>query len=397
MKQLRLVLVTRRFWPLVGGAESVIANLACQLQSRGDQVTILTARWQPGWPSEIVHRGVRVVRLAQPPIRLLGTAWYVHQLRRWLATHKNEVDLVYVSMLKHDAYAALASAGSSTAPPVVLRAEGAGASGDVHWQLEARFGRRIKRRCYHAAALVAPSAAIERELIVAGFPRDRIHCIPNGVPTAPEADELDRQRARTALAESHPALATEPATPVIVYTGRLHETKRLDALILAFDRVVASRPKARLWIVGEGPQRNALARQIHDANLAAWCVLPGAFDNVDDVLRAADVFVLPSREEGMSVALLEAMAARVPVVASDIPGNRALVDDGRHGLLVPVGDDAAIAAAIGRLLHEPAAAVELATAAADRVARDFSLAIMAESHRQLFADLIRRHRETTLP
>ena len=80
----RVVMVTRRFWPLVGGAETAMAGLAASFQARGAATTLLTARWKPEWPLTIEHRGVRVVRIAQPAKRFWGSARYMMRLAGWL-------------------------------------------------------------------------------------------------------------------------------------------------------------------------------------------------------------------------------------------------------------------------------------------------------------------------
>ena len=117
-----------------------------------------------------------------------------------------EYDLVYVSMLKHDAFTAI-KVGRQLKFPVVLRVGGAGLTGDVHWQLNANFGRRIRSRCYKADAFVAISEAIERKLFAAGYSRQRLQRIPNGVRVPPLRSALQRDEARLALAEAHPLLA----------------------------------------------------------------------------------------------------------------------------------------------------------------------------------------------
>ena len=139
MKPLRSVLVTRRFWPLVGGAEMVMANLGAEFQQRGLPCQILTAQWETSWPVEVVHREVPVVRLRNPKQRIWGTLRYLRSLANWLKAHADEIDLVYVSMLKHDAYTGTRIC-RQLGIPVVLRAEGGGQTGDCHWQTTARFG-----------------------------------------------------------------------------------------------------------------------------------------------------------------------------------------------------------------------------------------------------------------
>ncbi len=140
MNGLRLVFVMRRYWPLVGGAEMVMANLASELRERGATVTIVTAQWHADWPQEVVHREVPVVRLPNPLQRGWGTLRYMLAFSGWLRKHRDEFDLVYVSMLKHDAHAAVGALARSQIP-VVLRAEGGGPAGDCQWQHTARLDR----------------------------------------------------------------------------------------------------------------------------------------------------------------------------------------------------------------------------------------------------------------
>lgn len=387
MSEPRVVLISRRFWPLVGGAETIMGRLAAELHRRGLATTLLTAHWQREWPHEIEHHGVRVIRLANPGRRIWGTARYMRALAGWLRSHRETFDLVYVSMLKHDAYAAVGE-GRRGRFPVVLRAEGAGLTGDCHWQLDARCGLRIKRRCLEADAFVAPSPAIERELIAAGYPRPRIHYLPNGVAVPPPRTAEARLEARAALAEIDPALWLDADAPLAVYTGRLHDMKGLEHLIAAWPEVLRRRPQARLWLVGEGAFRPQLTELIGNLGLNGRVLLTGAFDDVEDFLVAADLFVLPSLEEGMSLSLLEAMARGLPVVATRIPANEVLVDDGRHGRLAPTRDSAALAAAVLEICERPEQAAQWGQLARRRVSEEFSLDKMASDHVTLFKRLL---------
>jgi glycosyltransferase involved in cell wall biosynthesis len=386
---LRLALVTRRFWPLVGGAEMAMANLAAEFRRQGHTVRIVTGRWEKHWPLEMVHREVPVTRLPHPRTRAWGTLRYMYALSSWLHREKHNLDAVLVSMLKHDAYCAV-GALQKTEVPVILRGEGAGPGGDCVWQQTARFGLSIRKRCQGASGFIAPSDAIALELREAGFPVERIARIDNGVAIPPPQSPASRQAARAALGEANHDLRLEPNAPLAVYTGRLHADKGLLDLVNAWRPIAERWPAARLWLVGEGPQREELFRRISDLDLRYRICLPGAFDDTEQVLEAADMFILPSYSEGMSLSLLEAMAAGIPVVASDIAGNRALVTHDQSGLLVPARDVRGLSAAIVRLMEQPAIRSSLGSRARQEVQAKYSLEKMGREHLELIQQLANR-------
>jgi glycosyltransferase involved in cell wall biosynthesis len=373
----KIAVITRRYPPLIGGAEKVLSYLAFALAEEGADVSVLTAR-PPGLnvPEIETHapaKGsgrVAIIRLGTAPVWFLGTWLYMRNLRRWLSGH--ELDVGYVSMLKHDAYVAVGE-GLRKGFLVVLRPEGAGATGDIAWQSWGRFGRRIAERCRRAEAYVSIAPAITEELKKAGYEPARIHALPNGVP-APEPPWQRRADWRSA--------------PRALFAGRLAPEKGLDVLIDAWPAVRESFPSARLTIVGEGPERPALEGRIANLGLGVAIDLPGAVENPSDVLRGCDLFVLPSREEGMSIALLEAMAMGVPLVATSIPGNRRLVQDCKHGRLVPPDNHAALASAIVAQWSNFDRAFHMGRAARKRVQAEFSITAVARKHIALFQKLL---------
>jgi glycosyltransferase involved in cell wall biosynthesis len=246
-----------------------------------------------------------------------------------------------------------------------------------------------------ADAFIAPSQAIYRELQAAGYPRRRIHYIPNGVPIPPPVDSAKKQSARLALAGLDPSLKNlllpgpDGRMPLMaVYTGRLDPAKGLAELVAGWRLVRLRYPEAHLCLAGEGPMYQELARQIAEQNQTDHVHLLGPFDSVDELLAAADLFVLPSYEEGMSLALLEAMAGGVPIVATDIPGNRELVRDAQEALLVPVRNAEALAAAISRIFSHPTLAGQLAQAARQRAQTHFSLPRCLREHQTLWESLL---------
>ncbi len=311
-----------------------------------------------------------------------GSALWEHgftcETWRWLASHP--IDLAYVSMLKHDAYVAV-EAGRRCGFPVVLRPEGAGATGDLAWQSWGNFGRKIAQRCKQADAVIAISREIARELSAAGYEHDKIHSLPNGVPV-PESAWQRRPSWRS--------------SPRAAFVGRLAPEKGLRTLIEAWPHVRAAFPGARLSLIGEGPERPALEAQARSSSLTLGpeqaVEMPGAVADVTAILRDADLFVLPSTEEGMSISLLEAMALGIPLVASSIPGNRRLVSDFKHGRLAPPDDPQALARVIIDQWENFDRAFHMSRAARSRVAQEFSITAVAQRHLAVFATILEQRR-----
>jgi glycosyltransferase involved in cell wall biosynthesis len=408
----KLALVTRRYPPLIGGAEKVLSYLASALAAEGAEVTVvtsgllasgltaheeepLTSSSNSRFQEEGSSGRLSVVRLDTSKLRFLGTWRYMRNLRKWF--QKNPVDLAYVSMLKHDAYSVL-TAGEHLSFPVVLRPEGAGATGDVAWQSWGNFGRIIGRRCRSAAAFVTISKPIEHELREAwcsGTMRPsrwasalrqtptepRIEPIPNGVPI-PEIPWQRRSDWR--------------AAPRVMFVGRLAPEKGLDTLIDAWPHVLSRYSQARLILIGEGPLRLVLEESVKRLGMTLGpgqtVELPGATTNPTETLRKADLFVLPSREEGMSIALLEAMALGIPIVASSIPGNRQIVGDFKHGRLSPPDNPEALARIIVDQWDNFDRAFHMSRAARSRIDQEFSIRSVARKHLTLFEDILRNRR-----
>ncbi len=371
---LRIALVSRRYPPLIGGAEAMLRYLALALADAGAEVTVLTSRVDRELPDveTIATRQGRleVRRLPTSPLRFVGTWVYMRGLDR--ALRELRPDIAYVSMLKHDAYASIA-AGWAAGFPVVLRPEGAGATGDIAWQNWGRFGKTIARRCRQANAFVAISKAVREELVGADYPAERIVELPNGVPV-PEKPWNRRPHWRD--------------DPRAVFIGRLAPEKSVHTLISAWPLVLEQYPEARLTLIGEGPERARLEASVAGLGLAHRITLAGADPDAPARLRDSDLFVLPSQEEGMSLALLEAMAVGVPIVATSIPGNRKLITDYKHGRLVPPGDPEALARVILDQWLDLDHAIHMGRAARSLVRQKYSNAGVARRHLELFRRLV---------
>ena len=173
--------------------------------------------------------------------------------------------------------------------------------------------------------------------------------------------------------------------------GRLVAVKNYDLLL----RAAAQLPPELNWqvvLIGEGPERSRLETTIGELGLRERVKLLGHRDDVKDLLSQFEIFVLPSLSEGMSNTLLEAMAAGVPVVASDVGGNREIIDAGLSGLLFPSGNIEAAADAIRTLATDPQLRARMAAAGSDRAEQKFGMRVMLSAYEQLYRGVWRASR-----
>jgi glycosyltransferase involved in cell wall biosynthesis len=234
-----------------------------------------------------------------------------------------------------------------------------------------------------AGRLVTVSEANKRFLTEqVGIPSKRIEVIPNGVP-------VDVSAPAATLSALRDSLNIEPHHKVVGAVGSLYPIKGHRYLIDAMPAVLSRFPQTVCVIVGQGGLREELEALASRLGIAQHLRLLGHREDVHDLLSICDMFVLPSLSEGMPLALLEAMAAGLPAVATRVGGVTEVVDDGKTGLLVPAEDSGALAASIVNLLDNPLLAKELGEAARHVAASRFSLAGMVRAYEGIYSELIR--------
>lgn len=242
-----------------------------------------------------------------------------------------------------------------------------------NWQrwLDRRTARLAKAVIFNDREAVP--MAIRHE----GVHPDQVVYIPNGVAIT---------SARRPFAEVRRELNTPPEATVIATIARLHPSKGQQYLLRAFRLVRDRHPGAVLWLVGDGECRAALEREAAELGIAASVRFAGTRRDVRDVLDAIDLFALPSLWEGMPNALMEAMAAGRPVVASDTDAIGELVIDGKTGWMVRPGDADGLARCMIEILANPVRAAEIGQAGLQHVRQHFSLESMADAYAALYRD-----------
>jgi len=371
-----VLMVLAHFWPTVGGTETQARSLAAGLVKAGYEVTVLTTRI-PGIAAREVLDGILVERALRCRGRGIAFALtyglsLLHHVRRLRSGHA----ILHAHHLYLEAMAA-AWVGMRTGLPTIAKVACGGIDGDFARLRRTGLSgalpllRRLRR-------VVAISKETEAELAANGFARDRIVRIPNGVDTVrfarPSDAADDRERSRF-------------GQEVVLFLGRLDAQKGLDVALEAWAQVASRRPEAQLILAGDGPARGALEGQAGALGLARSVRFLGRREDPELLLRASQVFILPSRSEGMSNALLEAMAAGLACVATRVGGNDELVQDGMTGLLVPPGDPEALAESLLALLQDATLRARLGAAARVATAEQYGMDHIVSRYADLYGML----------
>ena len=329
MRPLRLLGITHSLGG--GGAERFLATLANHLDRGAFRPEICAATTRASYA---LAADVAVTTLGYRGLLTLPRT--VRRLRRRL--RERSPDLVLSNVLSTNALAGAALRGVEPRPPWVARIANAPGIG------EPRLQRWWARRCYAMAAALVANSEGARAAFARCYPETaaRLRQLPNPTDFARleglAAQVPERRRG---------------GEPQILWIGRLVPQKRPDLMIAAL-AALARRQPARLWMCGDGPQRRQIEKEIAAADLAGAAELLGFVENPFALMRQADLFVLTSDYEGLPNALIEAQGLGLAAVSTRCPhGPDEIVADGETGVLVPVGDAAALAAAVERLLQAP--------------------------------------------
>jgi glycosyltransferase involved in cell wall biosynthesis len=327
----------------------------------------------------LTRGGLLADKLAQAdiPTTVLGNRWKFDpwmfwQLRKHIAQW--QPDILHTWTLEATAYAHAASRWCGNRRLIINHAWIGPGKTSLELGLDCALARR-------AHCVVVDSEAVRNDCVQHGLPAENMRVIPNGVEAVQPLDSTKKQ-----VLEQ---LGLPENARLVAWIAPLTLQKRLKDAIWATDLLKVFRDDVHLLVIGEGPRHDA-CRLFRDKVLIRDKVhFLGNIADVQQLLPYCDVFWSTSESEGHSDAILEAMAAGLPVVATDIPGTRDLVLPNTTGHLVPVGDRAGFAKYTERILNDADMARRYGDAGRQRVAQDFNAQAMLDHHLELYRKVMR--------
>jgi len=358
----------------MGGTESQAVELAMRMGAAGYEVTLGSLRAE----------GVLLERLGGTPVEVLefhprggidspGGVYQVMRLSWFL--RRNKFHVVHT----HDLWSNLMGVPAARLAGVSAIVSSQRDLSHLDWY---QGRRRIwLRRIQNLSNIVLANATPVRDAMVAedGFPPEKLRVIRNGVDVnrfrlPSERDRLFPDRGEGKL---------------IVLVGNMHSyVKGHPWLIAAAPAVLREFPSTKFVLVGDGEMRESFRGQIKELGLDKNFVFLGRRDDVPRILASCDIGVLPSRAEGLPNAVLEYMAAGLPVVVTRVGGCAELVEDEVTGLAVPPEDSAALSAAFLKYLRNPAKALQIAQNGRNFVTRNFSFERLVDDIDELYSELL---------
>jgi glycosyltransferase involved in cell wall biosynthesis len=343
---MNITLIPDAFLPNTGGLELAVAYLAKELKNRGHHVTIVTGRWPSTLPERDIYEDIEVLRLRfkLPSLNPVQFALFIvfivlSTIKLCILLQRTKCDVLNIHYIGRNALYGLLAAILS-GKRVITSIHGS----DITMLARTYIGYRVLGRVVlsRSQSIISNSRDLlnQASQLYGNWVDERGYVVGNGV-------WLDKFHCQNINKRYH--------SNKIGAVGRLVHLKGYDLLVRAMEKVIIHHPTAKLIIAGGGPEMKNLTE------LAAACGIPDSVellgnisnDDVPAFFTGLAIFVQPSRREAFGISVLEAMAARTPVVATRVGGLPELVADGINGLIIPPEDVEALAEAIVRLLNRP--------------------------------------------
>lgn len=380
-RPLKIAIVTRKFWPISGATEYAVSDLARAIKEKGHLPLLLTVRWERTWPAYFHFNEFSVHRINRSANAPWSSFRYLRSLQQKIAELR--VDGIIVIGLGEEAWAVSKSFAGKI--PYVVRVDNhlLGTSGGRP-NLSSRQITSLKS----AEAIFAESNWTANRLQLHPAVKSRhINVVPDGIKIDPEFKRSPTRKgtARIAISDAHPILMIQQTQPLVICGAPLNGDEGLLDLVIAWQHVLERNRKAKLWLIGEGPKSRLVWEEVVDRGLVHSIIMPGSFDDLDEVFQAADVYVHPLRSDQQCSFLDRAMAAGVCPVVTETAATRDRITSNENGLSLSSGNHRALAEAINHALDNQDLCDRLGRAASKTAAKAYDVENFVDQYLEVFA------------
>jgi glycosyltransferase involved in cell wall biosynthesis len=389
--EMKVLMVISQFHPIIGGAEKQAKLLAQTLAKKGIDVSVITGWWRFGTFHKETIDGIKIIRnyscwgmFGIKGLRPLGVLAYSVSLGIYLLIHRNEYDIIHVHQVLYPAFVSTFIGKGLLKKPILAKMGCSGLTSDIKNLKRFPLGNlQLKYLIKKMDCLVTVNREGIEEFHAHGYDLSRIQHIPNGVSYSLSGK-------------------TEYNRVFFIITAvRLDRQKGIDILLKAWAKVVAHENNLKLLIIGKGPHESAFKELSRSLEISDSVKFIGEVTKIEDYLEKSDIFILASRAEGMSNALLEAMSHGAPCIATNISGNSELMGESpglkiplgefrvaKNGLLVNPEDSEALTKAILYLIRNRSERETLGKKAREAVRQSFSIDLIADQYIGLYRQLL---------
>ncbi len=388
-------MVISQFHPIIGGAEKQAQLLSKKLIEKGVSVNLITGWWKFGTPRKEIIDGISVLRnfclwgvfgvKNHRIIRVFGGLMYMMSLAAYLILHGREYDIIHIHQFLYPAFVSLLIGKKVLNKPVLVKSASSGVTSDIERLRQLPLGYfQLNYLLKELDELVAISKATGKDFKDIGYLESRISYIPNGVEVPITGKNTYAQVIR------------------VITITRLSQEKGVDVLLKAWAEVVVEQKHLKLLIVGDGSLESRLRSLSRSLGVAESVDFVGAVQEPSRYLIESDLFILSSRSEGMSNALLEAMSYAIPCIATNVGGNvEVLGGDGReipkgkfvigkNGLLTNPDDVKSLSQAVLFFARNQNEREEMGKRGRDYVKENYSIDSIADQYIALYERILDR-------
>ena len=390
---MKILMVISQFHPIIGGAERQAQLLAERLVGKGVEVQVVTGWWKFKTHRKEKINGVQIFRnfsfwgmFRIKGVRPLAALTYMATLGIYLLIHREEYDIIHAHQALHPAFVAVFVGKEILQKPVIVKTASSGVTSDIRQLKQVLLGGlQLRYLLKNMDCLVSVSRFGGKEFIEVGFPRSQIEYIPNGVASPSDGKANFGQMRR------------------VITNARLSKEKGIDILLKAWANIVEVEKNVKLIILGDGPLAGELKKLCRTLGVTESVEFTGMVQIPTEYLKEADLFVLPSRSEGLSNALLEAMSYGLPCIATNVGGNVELAGEdrcakimpgkfiiARNGLLVNSEDVEGISEAMLYLIRNGIEREELGNKGRLHIQENYSIDLIADKYIALYQRMLDR-------